>query len=68
MTEYITGTDGHEGHWFTGEKITRCRDCFYYEQSSDRLDSGRHTICLRTGVEMVEPFGFCAWGERIYER
>ena len=27
MSEYIYGTDGHEGHWLTGEEIVRCRDC-----------------------------------------
>ena len=25
--EYIYGTDGHEGHWLTGERVVRCRDC-----------------------------------------
>lgn len=28
--EYVYGTDGHEGHWFTGEEIVRCRDCKHY--------------------------------------
>ena len=27
MSEYVYGTDGHEGHWLTGEEILRCRDC-----------------------------------------
>lgn len=30
MSEYVYGTDGHEGHWLTGEKIVRCRDCEFY--------------------------------------
>lgn len=30
MSEFIVGTDDHEGHWLTGEKIVRCRDCGYY--------------------------------------
>ena len=31
MSEYIYGTDGHEGHWLTGEEIVRCRDCVHYK-------------------------------------
>lgn len=30
MTERIVGTDEHEGHWYTGEEIVRCRDCRWF--------------------------------------
>lgn len=57
MSEYIYGTDGHDGHWMTGEEIVRCKDCKHYDDG----------YCYRP-VEFHEfraaPDGFCAWGER----
>lgn len=64
MSEHIYATDGHEGHWFTGEEIVRCRDCIYYVQDPDPIDPGWPMMCERTGDDMVEPYGFCSWGER----
>ena len=49
---------------FTGERIMRCRDCIYYELDPDPIDPGWPMMCERTGQDMVEPYGFCAWGVR----
>ena len=64
MTEYITGTDGHEGHWFTGEEITRCRDCKHYDtyDAASEVYSDRYwcnKIC-----RYMPSCGYCSWGER----
>ena len=64
MSEYVYATDEHKGHWLTGEEIVRCRDCIYYVQDLDPVDPGWPMMCERTGDDMVEPYGFCAWGER----
>ena len=62
MAEYVYGTDGHEGHWLTGEEIVRCRDCVHHE--SDPLGE----YCTLFDFEDVNSQkmlnGFCAWGER----
>ena len=58
MAEYVYGTDGHEGHWLTGEEIVRCRDCKHYEPNTYS-----HFTCELLTFH-VEPDGFCAWGER----
>ncbi len=62
MSEYIYGTDEHEGHWLTGEEIVRCRDCRYYDEiihACERFDSIK-----QDNVSYVFDDGFCAWGER----
>ena len=46
------------------EEIVRCRDCIYYAQDPDPIDPGWPMMCERTGDDMVEPYGFCAWGAR----
>jgi len=46
------------------EEIVRCRDCIYYKQDPDPIDPGWPMMCERTGDDMVEPYGYCAWGER----
>lgn len=62
MSEWIVADDGHEGHWYTGEEIVRCRDCMHYREHING--------CAEFGDEArgefanVEPNGFCAWGER----
>ena len=62
MAEYVYGTDGHEGHWLTGEEIVRCRDCVNH--ASDPLGE----YCTLFNFEDVNSQkmlnGFCAWGER----
>lgn len=68
MSEYIiahcvdivSGVRYDERH----EEIVRCRDCIYYVQDPDPIDPGWPMMCERTGDDMVEPYGFCAWGER----
>lgn len=58
MSEYVYGTDGHEGHWLTGEEIVRCRDCKYYEPTTYS-----HFTCELLTFH-VQSDGFCSWGER----
>lgn len=71
MTEYICGTDGHEGHWLTGEPIVRCRDC-RYASAGEAVISGnwQHGNChnprFRGSLHCANARadGFCAWAER----
>ena len=61
MSEYIYGTDGHEGHWLTGEEIVRCRDCRFFEETGNCT----WFECGTCGTQgEVTGDGFCAWGER----
>lgn len=46
------------------EPIVRCRDCIYYKQDPDQIDPGWPMMCESTGQDMLEPYGFCAWGAR----
>lgn len=71
MSEYIVGTDEHEGHWYTGEEIVRCRDCDFSHEGElgDLRCHGPLTDPWdyyndepSDGVK-VEPSGFCAWGK-----
>lgn len=79
MTEYIYGTDDHEGHWLTGEEIVRCRDCRHAFEVIWPVQSNIPSDYLDCTGELVEcwdyyndepkdnpvpPNGFCAWGER----
>ena len=61
MSEYIYGTDGHEGHWLTGEEIVRCRDCKRFSGYELEPHLG---YCERYDLQEVRGNGFCAWGER----
>lgn len=70
MSEYICGTDGHEGHWLTGEQIVRCRDCEHCREHDMRRYGGKcdqllchHFSTINSAGWPVEPDGFCAWGE-----
>lgn len=72
--EYVYGTDGREGHWLTGERITRCGECKYsYEDSRDTsvgqvsvlaCDSKQWSTAGLMPSHEVKPDGFCSWGER----
>lgn len=64
MSEYITEHyyDRSMGiHFMKREEVVRCRDCIYYKQDPDPIDPGWPMMCERTGDDMVEPYGFCAW-------
>lgn len=65
MTEYIVGTDGHEGHWLTGEEIVRCRDCAKANEGT-RFDGSHVLICTRFSMfnYSTKPGNFCSWGKR----
>lgn len=43
-------------------EIVRCRDCIYF----DKYENDEISVCYRFDNEqpIVEPDGFCAWGER----
>ena len=68
MTEYITeynpGANVGEYAYKRKAEVVRCKDCFYYEKDPDPIDPGWPMMCALTGMSMIEPFGFCAWGER----
>lgn len=67
--EYVYGTDGHEGHWLTGEEIVRCRDCKYNDTVINACDHPCITPlrgdCPENWIFSTVPDGFCAWGKRI---
>lgn len=44
------------------EEIVRCGDCVYF----DKYENDEISVCYRFDNEqpIVEPDGFCAWGER----
>lgn len=65
MSEYIYGTDGHEGHWLTGEEIVRCRDCKRYRPKEGTAVRCRFEFGNLIQWRSAEPNGFCAWGERM---
>ena len=67
-SEYIYGTDGHEGHWLTGEEIVRCRDCakwsFFDVEDGKRIGDCSEWTHLDGFSHATNEDGFCAWGER----
>ena len=68
MAEYVYGTDGHEGHWLTGEEIVRCRDCakwsFFDVEDGKRIGDCSEWTHLDGFSHATNEDGFCAWGER----
>ena len=48
-------------------EVVRCRDCEYYVKDPDPIDPGWPMMCERTGDDMVEPYGFCAWASKREE-
>lgn len=58
MAEYVYGTDGHDGHWLTGEEIVRCGNCEHYKP-----DTYSHFTCELLMFH-TQPNDFCSWGER----
>ena len=49
------------------EEVVRCRDCKHFaaDKSDHVYRSGWR--CKRWDTDMVEPTGFCKWGERRAE-
>lgn len=45
MSEYVYGTDGHEGHWLTGEEIVRCKDCECYSDHEWVIATDVSDVC-----------------------
>ena len=66
IIEKVVKTDGYCSYIDTvkREEVVQCRDCIYYELDQDPIDPGWPMMCERTGQDMVEPYGYCAWGER----
>ena len=68
MAEYVYGTDGHEGHWLTGEEIVRCRDCakwsFFDVEDGKRIGDCSEWTHLDGFSHATNEDGFCAGGER----
>ena len=66
MTEYIIAhcVDSVSGVRYDErrEEIVRCRDCVYF----DKYENDEISVCYRFDNEqpIVEPDGFCKWGER----
>ena len=46
------------------ETIVRCKDCVSYERDPNPIDPGWPMRCADCGRDMLDPDGFCAWGER----
>jgi hypothetical protein len=71
MSEYVYGTDGHEGHWLTGEEIVRCKDCKHASMSING-EYAKYCKVLTTLDELGYPESepqfdadfYCAFGER----
>ena len=61
---YKGKTYPHSGPQRVHERVVRCRDCkrFSLDNSDHEYRSG--WWCKRWDTDMVEPDGFCAWGER----
>lgn len=76
--EYVYGTDGHEGHWLTGEEVVRCRDC---RHGHITVDGKYNKWCSLLATHDIDGDGgdppngydpepyfdsdfYCAWGER----
>ena len=65
MSEYIIDIS-HEplSAWNPKGEIVRCRDCVHRVKDPDPIDPGWPMMCEDTGRDMLEPDGFCSWGER----
>lgn len=77
MSEHIIErTSRKDGYtWYTEtvehEEIVRCRDCKHHEYLNVSYSDKLYSVCLSEqwiGAEgdnpLVEPNGFCKWGER----
>ena len=64
MSERIVATDGHEGHWYTGEEIVRCRDCKHCRLDDSRWYCSELMFDIDFVTSNTPPDSFCSWGER----
>lgn len=68
--EYFASYDEERDMYYPDERdsampitpIVRCRDCVYF----DKYENDEISVCYRFDNEqpIVEPDGFCKWGER----
>lgn len=74
MSEYIVRVDGQMPCAIYERELTeivRCRDCKHYELLTVSYSDKPLSVCTAEWCEgmerdnpLVEPDGFCAWGER----
>ena len=64
MSEYVCERWDEVDDWIVREEIVRCRDCKFYIEDTEPIDPGWPMMCADSGRDMLEPDGFCAWGER----
>ena len=64
MAEYVTVWVDDLPDLKRGEEIVRCRDCERFAVDQSDHDYRTSWWCKRWYTDMVEPDGFCAWGER----
>lgn len=76
MSEYIYASSGEPLAHIDGEitlarkEIVRCRDCKFYGCYDGSTWCSRTYEQVPSGTcdyQTVEPYGFCAWGERKSE-
>ena len=65
MSEYIVEEPSeHSASWRVHERIVRCKHCCKFHLDNSDHDYRSGWWCDRWDTDMVEPDGFCAWGER----
>lgn len=67
MSEYIYWQD--DSGLYKREEIVRCRDCKYHDLQTVVYSSKPLSVCMAEWCEgseheLVEPNGYCKWGER----
>ena len=66
--EHMGGTTWTVEHQWAiegeAQEIVRCRDCKHYVEDPTPIDPGWPMMCEDSGRDMLDPDGFCAWGER----
>lgn len=60
---YKGKTYPHSGPQRVHERVVRCRDCKRFSLDNSDHDYRSGWWCHRWNTDMVEPDGFCAWGE-----
>ena len=62
--EDLKATDIVKGEVRLDEQIVRCRNCKHCVADPEPIDPGWPLMCDDTGRDMLDPEGFCSWGER----